>query len=284
MAGISATEDVLPLAIGQGHVAHVLHDSHGRDVKLAEHGDASLHVDHAQLLRGGDDHSCSNLADLRQGQVDIARSRRHVQDEVVELAPVCLVHQLRHHACDHGTPHHRRMSDKTKGDHLDASVRVDDGADVLLLLFILVHLHLWRVFLEADHDGQGRPVDVAVENADFEAFVVQREGQVHSHSAFPNATFTGGHRDDALHILQGLWHLRHRPWRIGGRGLGSDRTYPHFHRLGPGDLGESLLDLRLVDLHLKDQGDVARDAVCLDLPHEAAGDHVRPQVRILDLL
>mmetsp|Transcript_11976 Transcript_11976/g.28618 ORF Transcript_11976/g.28618 Transcript_11976/m.28618 type:complete len:203 (-) Transcript_11976:215-823(-) len=176
------------------------------------------------------------------------------------------------------------MSNKAKRNHLDARVRINDGPDVLLLLLILVHLHLRCVFLKAEHDWQGRAVDVAIENSNFVTFLVEREGQVYSHRALSNSPFARRDSQDGLHILQGIRHLWHRSRRICCRSLLANGTNSHFYRLCPRNLGKPLLDFCLVHLHFKDQRNISGDALRLDLAHKSTGHNVRAHVGILHLL
>mmetsp|Transcript_19753 Transcript_19753/g.54381 ORF Transcript_19753/g.54381 Transcript_19753/m.54381 type:complete len:332 (-) Transcript_19753:445-1440(-) len=235
-------EGVLPLPVGQRQVAHVLHDGHGWHGQLAEHGDAALHVDGAQLLRSGDDDRRRDLTDLRDREVYVPGARRHVQHQVVELAPVCLVEKLGDEPRHHGATHHSGFARVPEGHELDPGLGVDRWPYMFLLRLVLVHLHAGGL-VEVDHDRQGRPEHVAVEDADFRAALPEFEGKVDSDGALTHAALARGHRDDAFHLVQRRWHLRHRPgwaaplrrrgwplWRrrrsLGGHDVDVDALHP----------------------------------------------------------
>ena len=74
-------------AIRAAEAAHVLdHAQHG-DVHLGEHLDAFAGVEQGNVLRGGHDHRAGYRHLLRQRQLNVAGSRRHVDNEVIEIVP-----------------------------------------------------------------------------------------------------------------------------------------------------------------------------------------------------
>ena len=85
----AVAEDVLGVAAVRADVdAHVLDDADDRHADLLEHLEALARVDQRDVLRRGDDHGAGDRHLLRQRQLDVAGARRHVDDQVVEIAPV----------------------------------------------------------------------------------------------------------------------------------------------------------------------------------------------------
>ena len=94
-------EDVRRLvAVRADELAHVLDDAQHRDVHLVEHLLGAHHVGQRHVLRRGHQHRARGPDLLRDGQRDVAGARRQVQDQVVELAPVHVAHEL--HAARRG--------------------------------------------------------------------------------------------------------------------------------------------------------------------------------------
>src|SRR5688572_21550389 len=86
--------------------AHVFHDPEDRDGHLLEHLQTLPRVEQCDVLRCRDDHGTAYGHPLRQGQLDVPGARRHVDDQIVELAPVCFTQEL-----GEGLGHHRAAPD-----------------------------------------------------------------------------------------------------------------------------------------------------------------------------
>ena len=77
----------LPAAVGALDIAHVLDNAKNRDVHLLGHVDC-LGDDHRdQVLRARDDDDAIDGQRLEDREGDVARSRRHVDQKVVDGAP-----------------------------------------------------------------------------------------------------------------------------------------------------------------------------------------------------
>src|SRR5207249_846727 len=82
------SEDLLSLAaLRTNVVAHVLYDSQQRYLQLAEHPDAPLDVSKRDFLRRCDDRRPRKWHLLRERERGVSRARRHVDDQIVLLAP-----------------------------------------------------------------------------------------------------------------------------------------------------------------------------------------------------
>ena len=101
-AAAFAEHALLVAAVRADVDAHVLDDAEHRHVDLLEHLDALAGIGQRDGLRRGHDHGAAHRHALRQGELDVARARRHVHDEVVELPPARLREQLVQGGCHHG--------------------------------------------------------------------------------------------------------------------------------------------------------------------------------------
>lgn len=77
-------------AAGAGKVGHVVDKSQDRNADLTEHEGSFPGVDQRYFLRGGDDNGASHRNVLRDGQLSVSRSGRHVDDQVIQGGPVNL--------------------------------------------------------------------------------------------------------------------------------------------------------------------------------------------------
>ena len=167
-------EDVLGVPAVRADVdAHVLDDADDRDADLLEHLEPLARVDQRDVLRRGDDHRAGHRHLLRERQLDVAGAGRHVDDQVVEVAPVGVLEQLlerlRHHR---PAPHHRRVG----VDHESRSTSPARRTPRMRLERLAV-LRL-RPARDAEHHRLRRAVDVGVEHADLRAFGGQREREI----------------------------------------------------------------------------------------------------------
>ena len=171
---------------------------------LLEHLEALARIDQRDVLRRGHDHRAGHRHLLRERQLDVAGAGRHVDDEVVDLAPVRVLQQLLERLRDHrAAPDHRR-------------VLVDHEADRHRLHAVRLH-RLERLAVvglraagDAEHRRLRRPVDVGVEDADGGAFRRQREREVHRGGGLAHAALAARHGDDVLHAGHELHAALHR--------------------------------------------------------------------------
>src|SRR5690606_30507787 len=103
LARAAMAEDVVAIAgVGGDKEAHVFDDAEHGDVGAPEHVDGFLRVDQGQILRGGDDHRAGQLDLLDEGNLDIAGTGGHVDDEDVEFAPGGFAQELAQGGGGHG--------------------------------------------------------------------------------------------------------------------------------------------------------------------------------------
>ena len=117
-------KDVFGMTALAAHMdSHVFHDPQNRHTYFLEHANALQGVNQGDVLRRGDDDSACQGNALAQGQLDIAGTRGHVDDEVIQVAPIGLPQQLLQGLRGHGAaPHHGLVlcHQKTNRHHLHA--------------------------------------------------------------------------------------------------------------------------------------------------------------------
>ena len=94
---------------GRREPRHIFHNTENWHVHLvaAEHAHTLACIGKSHFLRCGHHYSTGDGERLHQGEVNVARARRHVDDEVVELAPVSFTDELfQRVACHSAAPKH----------------------------------------------------------------------------------------------------------------------------------------------------------------------------------
>ncbi len=88
--------------------AHVLDDTEHRHLDFLKHHDAFFGVDQRDILRRGDNNRPGDGDVLRQRQLDITSTRRHIQHQIIQIRPQCLLQHLHQRFAGHWTtPDHR---------------------------------------------------------------------------------------------------------------------------------------------------------------------------------
>jgi hypothetical protein len=165
---------------------------------------------------------------LAQRELDVAGAGRHVDDQVVEVAPVRLAQQLLQRLHGHrAAPDHRLVAIDQEADGHDLHTVV---LERLHRRAVIAH----RTRIHAHHLRLAGAIDIGIEQADAGAFRGQRERQVHGGRALADAALAGGHGDDVLHVR----HQRHALLHSVGDHLGA-QVHRHVvdarHGLGGGD-------------------------------------------------
>ena len=128
---------------------------------------------------------------LRQRQRDVARARRHVDDQIIELAPLGVAQELRDRPVQHRpAPHDRfaRRHQKAHAHHAQAVLHHRLQPIVLQM----------RPLVDAQQVRNAGAVDVGVHQADRRAAVLQSVRQRRGDRALADAPFAGADRDHAL--------------------------------------------------------------------------------------
>ena len=169
-------EDLVAVAAIGAHVpAHVLDEAEWGHVELAKHLERLDRDVGGDVLGSAHDGDSGERDSLRQSQRCVARARRQVDDQVVELSPV----DLDHHGLDR-LAHHRAPVDR----RLVARIDVTEGHELHTVRFDgeEVAVDLLRNDARPGHGGNRWPVDVGVEQSDAGSTLAQRGGEVHSDS------------------------------------------------------------------------------------------------------
>jgi hypothetical protein len=149
-----------PVAMRAVEVAHVLDHAENFHVYLAEHFDGFANVGQRNDGWRSDHDGTADRNALNQSQLNVARARRQIHDEVVEFAPLRAAQKLLNHAVEHGAaPDERFVAgiEQAHGNHFQAvGFDGDDGALV----------NGARLFVGAEHYRDVGAVNVRVEKAD----------------------------------------------------------------------------------------------------------------------
>ena len=196
--GIPPTKDpILVAALPALIVGHILDYAQNTHPQILEHLDSLDHIDEGQPLRSGHDDCPVEVELLAETELDVASSRRHVHDQVVELAPVGLVEELRDDRRDNRSAHDGRFLPGKPKRHTLHSFIVD-GLNLLLVVGML----LKGVALAVNKGGQGRSIYIGIEYADLIAFPLQGGSEVDCNRAFPDPALATAHCYDLLDTKQ----------------------------------------------------------------------------------
>ena len=117
---------------------------------------------------------------LAEGHRDVARPRRHIDEERVEVAPVDVGEELLERPVQHRpAPHDRRVLVEEEPDRHELQIAADRRDDHLV--------DRDRLLVDAEHVRDRVPVDVAVEDPDLLAEPGERVREVHGQRRLPDA-------------------------------------------------------------------------------------------------
>ena len=162
-----------------------------RDMNLAEHGDGLHRVEQGHVLRRADDDRPGERQQLRQRERDVAGARRHVDDQIVERAPLGVAQELRDRAVQHRPAPHDRFARRHEKAHAH-------HAQAVLLHRLQPIVFQIRPLVDAQQMRNARAIDVGVHQADRRAAVFQSVRQRRGDRALADAPFAGADRDHAL--------------------------------------------------------------------------------------
>src|SRR5579859_1838318 len=275
LAAAGAEDVVLLAAVRADEAAHVLDHAQDSDVDLVEHRDRLARIGQGDLLRRGHDHRPGERDQLADGERGVTRSRRQVDDEVVELAPLDVAQELLDRRVDERPPpDDRRVAGQEVLDahHRDAMAddRVDAPAGAGDVGAAGTH-----------HERDVRSGDVGVEQANPGTIAGQADREVDGDRGLADASLARCHRDRVLHAWD---EIGRRP---AERALHVARPVD-LHRFGAQALeaGDDLvLDLGLQRAGRRRELDGERHVRPgdLDVLHHAQRDEVTPDLRVLDL-
>nr|DAW15492.1 MAG TPA: hypothetical protein [Caudoviricetes sp.] len=186
----------------RGEPRHILDNAENRHVDLVagEHRYPLAGVGESDFLRGGDNDRAGDTEGLHERQMDVARARRHIDEEIVELAPVGVADELAQGVACHGAaPEHGLVG----VDHEAYRQNLDSmalGGNYEVAAVDLVDKQLG--FLKPEHFRNRRAEDVGVEQTDTVAFAGESNGEVAGYGRFPDASLAARYADDIFHTGQ----------------------------------------------------------------------------------
>ena len=98
------------IALVTDKIAHIFNDTEDRYFDLAEHGQTFPGIGQRQILRGGDNHGPGQRGLLRNRQLNVTGSGRHIDDQNVQITPGHFPQHLGERTHHHrATPDHGRV-------------------------------------------------------------------------------------------------------------------------------------------------------------------------------
>ena len=186
-------------AVGALEVGHVLHEAQQLDVHVVREVHGLAHDHGHQLLRSGYRDNAVNRQRLEHGEQHVGGSRRHVDEQVVDLAPVRLAVELTDGVRDdRAAPGHRDVvfrQHEVGGHHLDAALRLA-GQDA-------VGVGGQRV-RDAEGLRDGRSGDVGVQDAHVLPALLHFAGKQAGDQRLAHAALAGHDADDVFDVGAGV--------------------------------------------------------------------------------
>ncbi len=143
---------------------------------------------------------------LHQRQMNVARTRRKIDQKIVEFAPLGIANELFQGVASHSaTPNKCRT-------------RVDKKANRQNFYTIFLNRHNQRApinlvghgtrILNIEHFGNGRTENISIEQTHTVAHLCQRHCQICRHSRLSHAAFSRRNGDDVFHAFERLFLFR----------------------------------------------------------------------------
>ena len=132
--------------------------------------------------------------------MDVARARRHVDQEEIQLTPGDLQNHLLQRIAGHRAPPDQRLApvgEITDGHPLDAVFLDRDDPFLVPVLE-----RLGRESFGARHRGNGRAIHICIGQPDLEAEPRQGDRQVYGHRGLAHAAFSGSDANDVANLRQ----------------------------------------------------------------------------------
>mmetsp|Transcript_12160 Transcript_12160/g.15885 ORF Transcript_12160/g.15885 Transcript_12160/m.15885 type:complete len:232 (-) Transcript_12160:63-758(-) len=175
-------------------IRHIFYNCHTRYIHTIEHFNASFHIHKTQLLRSRHNHSSCHIQLLTQSQLNIPRTRRHVQNQIIQLTPMRqpkkLIQQLRHHRPTHNSTAFIHKP-KTHQLHISMTQRSN------------LRTHKLNIFtIRRHHSRQRRTVHIHIKYPNLGTQLRKSKRQIHRRRTFSYATLTTTHRNNIRHLIQ----------------------------------------------------------------------------------
>ena len=178
---------------------HIFHQSEQRHIHFLalEHADAFTGIGESHFLWSGNHYGAGDCQSLYESEVNVACAGRHIDDKVVEVAPIGFGDELLEGiACHAATPENRffRVDQKTYRKEFyaiffdwDNEVAAVDG------------LHIKFGIFHAEHFRHRWTEDIGIEQTHFVAELRQGNSEVGGDGGFAHTTFARRHADDVFH-------------------------------------------------------------------------------------
>ena len=172
--------------IGADEMAHILDNAKNRHIHLAEHVEALARVNQRQILRCRHNHRTRQRRPLRECQLRIACSRRHVDDQHIKIVPCDIAQHLLDRAHHHRPPPDcRRVLGHQIADRHGLQAPRLNRLDLLAIGL--------RLDVLADQPWQRWPIDIRIQNANALACRGNRQRKVDRGCRFANTTLARSH-------------------------------------------------------------------------------------------
>ncbi len=205
----AGAEDFVPAAaLRADEVAHILHHAEHLDVDLAKHRDRLDRIEQRYILGRADDDRAGQRQELRECDCDVAGARRHVDHQVVELAPGGVAEKLRDRPVQHGSS----PDDRFMGRHEQPHGKDADPLDDHRLDLAVPHQ---RPLLRAEEVRDAGTVNVGVHQADLGAGSSQPDGQRRGNGALADPPLTGADGDHRLGLQTDFTEFLRWPVMLG---------------------------------------------------------------------
>src|SRR6185503_5740094 len=212
-------EDVLLEAAAAADVqAHVLDDAEHGHVHLLEHLETLARVGERDVLRRRHDHDAAHGHALRERELDVAGAWRHVDDQVIEVAPARLREELVQRRRHHRTaPRHRLLFVDEETDRHGLNAVRHERLEQLAVA------RLGTAAYQAQHARLAGTVDIGVEQPDARALAGKREREIHGHRGLADTALARCHGDEVVNARQRLEPVLHGVRGYGARDLELER-------------------------------------------------------------
>ena len=183
---------------------HVFNNAQNWHADFFKHLDALARIQQRNVLWRGDNHRPRQRHALAKRELNVTRAGRHVDDQIVEVAPIGLPEQLvkrlgRHRPTpDHGLV---RLHQKAYRHHLNT---------VVFKRLHVLAVQAFRLARHAHHHRHAGAVNIGVEQANACALNSQSQSQIDSGGAFAHPALAGCHSNDVFDVRQQLYAALHR--------------------------------------------------------------------------
>ncbi len=181
---------------------HILNNTQHRNIDfgIGEHSHTLAGISESHLLRSGHYYDSGHGKSLDQCQMNIACARRHIDEEIVQIAPPCIGYELFQSVARHtSAPQHRLLlvDKKTYGEHPD-SIFLDGINPVAPVMA----LHVEGLILHTEHLRHRRTENIGIKKSDAISPGSKRHGKIYRYRRLAHASLSGADPDYVFHARQ----------------------------------------------------------------------------------